>query len=49
MGGMGFISATTPRYFATTRLINIHTIEAARINGVARYLFSSSACVYPEI
>jgi nucleoside-diphosphate-sugar epimerase len=29
-------------------LINIHTLEAARMNGASRYLFSSSACVYPE-
>jgi hypothetical protein len=29
-------------------LINIHTIEAARVNGVKRLLYTSSACVYPE-
>ena len=28
-------------------LINLHMIEAARENGVQRFLFSSSACVYP--
>jgi GDP-D-mannose 3', 5'-epimerase len=26
----------------------MHTLEAARINGVKRYLYASSACVYPE-
>jgi GDP-D-mannose 3',5'-epimerase len=26
----------------------MHTLEAARINGAERYLFTSSACVYPE-
>jgi nucleoside-diphosphate-sugar epimerase len=29
-------------------LINIHTLDAARENGVTRYLYTSSACVYPE-
>jgi nucleoside-diphosphate-sugar epimerase len=29
-------------------LINLNTIEAARLNGVSRYLYASSACVYPE-
>ena len=29
-------------------LINIHTPEAARVNGASRYQFSSSSCVYPE-
>jgi nucleoside-diphosphate-sugar epimerase len=28
-------------------LINLHIIEAARVNGVKRFLFSSSACIYP--
>ena len=29
-------------------LISTHTLEAARQNGVKRYLYTSSACVYPE-
>ena len=29
-------------------LINLHTLDAARQNGVQRYLYTSSACVYPE-
>ena len=28
-------------------MINIHSIEAARVCGVNRFLFTSSACVYP--
>lgn len=48
MGGMGFISANHARILHNNSLINIHTLEAARINGVKRYLYSSSACVYPE-
>jgi GDP-D-mannose 3', 5'-epimerase len=48
MGGMGFISANHARILHNNSLINIHTLEAARNNGVKRYLYSSSACVYPE-
>jgi len=48
MGGMGFISAHHAQILHNNSLINIHTLEAARINGVKRYLFTSSACVYPE-
>src|SRR5207248_8335905 len=29
-------------------LINMHTIEAARQNGVGRFLYTSSACIYPR-
>jgi GDP-D-mannose 3', 5'-epimerase len=29
-------------------LINVHTLEAAHTNGVKRYLYTPSACVYPE-
>src|SRR4051812_42966946 len=48
MGGMGFISSNHARILHNNSLINLHTLEAARINGVRRYLFTSSACVYPE-
>ena len=48
MGGMGFISSHHAQILRDNALINIHTIEAARQNGVQRYLFTSSACVYPE-
>jgi GDP-D-mannose 3',5'-epimerase len=48
MGGMGFISANHAQILHNNLLINTHTIEAARLNGVKRYLFTSSACVYPE-
>lgn len=48
MGGMGFISANHSRIMHNNALINIHSLEAARENGVNRYLFTSSACVYPE-
>ena len=48
MGGMGFISANHSQILHNNTLINTHTLEAARANGVRRYLFTSSACVYPE-
>jgi GDP-D-mannose 3', 5'-epimerase len=48
MGGMGFISAHHAEILHNNSLINIHTLDAARENEVKRYLYSSSACVYPE-
>jgi nucleoside-diphosphate-sugar epimerase len=48
MGGMGFISAHHAEILHNNILINTHTLEAARQNGAGRYLFTSSACVYPE-
>jgi nucleoside-diphosphate-sugar epimerase len=48
MGGMGFISAHHAQILHNNSLINIHTLEAARVNGVSRYLYTSSACIYPE-
>jgi len=48
MGGMGFISSNHGTILHNNALINLHTIEAARLHGVRRYLYSSSACIYPE-
>jgi GDP-D-mannose 3',5'-epimerase len=48
MGGMGFIATHHAEILHNNSLINLHTIEAARINGAQRYLYTSSACVYPE-
>ena len=48
MGGMGFISANHASILHNNALINVHTLEAARINHVQRYLYTSSACIYPE-
>lgn len=48
MGGMGFISSHHARILRDNALINIHTLEAARVNSVKGYLYTSSACVYPE-
>jgi nucleoside-diphosphate-sugar epimerase len=48
MGGMGFISAHHAEILYNNSLINLNTIEAARLAKVERYLYTSSACVYPE-
>jgi GDP-D-mannose 3',5'-epimerase len=48
MGGMGFISCHHAEILHNNILISTHTLDAARENGVGRYLYTSSACVYPE-
>src|SRR5437588_1103189 len=48
MGGMGFISANHGTIVRNNSLIDLHTIEAARLNGASRLLYASSACIYPE-
>jgi GDP-D-mannose 3', 5'-epimerase len=48
MGGMGFISFHHAEILYNNALINFHTLEAARVNGVRKYLYTSSACIYPE-
>jgi nucleoside-diphosphate-sugar epimerase len=46
MGGIGYITASLADIARNNILINAHMLEASRINGVRRFLFSSSACVY---
>ena len=48
MGGMGFISQNDASILFTNTMIDFQTLEAARVNGARRYLYASSACVYPE-
>jgi nucleoside-diphosphate-sugar epimerase len=48
MGGMGFISYHHAQILHNNALINLHTLEAARLEGVSRFFYTSSACVYPE-
>lgn len=47
MGGVGFISAHKAEIMHDNALINLHMVEASRANRVSKYLFTSSACVYP--
>ena len=48
MGGMGFISSNHTQILHNNLLINLHSLEAAAINGAKKLLFTSSACIYPE-
>jgi len=47
MGGIGYISAYHADVARNNVLINAHMLEAATQNGVPRYFYSSSACIYP--
>lgn len=47
MGGIGFIETNKAVIVRDNTLINLNSIEAARANGVKRYLYTSSACIYP--
>jgi GDP-D-mannose 3',5'-epimerase len=48
MGGIGYITAFLASISCNNTLINAHMLEASRLNGVERFLFSSSACVYAQ-
>lgn len=48
MGGIGYITANHALLSRNNTLINAHMLEAARVNQVGRYLYTSSACVYPS-
>jgi GDP-D-mannose 3',5'-epimerase len=48
MGGIGYITAYLASIARNNVLINTHMLEASRVNGVQRFLFSSSACVYSQ-
>jgi GDP-D-mannose 3', 5'-epimerase len=47
MGGIGFITEIGAEVMHDNVLINTFMLEAARINKVQRYLYTSSACIYP--
>lgn len=47
MGGIGFIETNKAVIVRDNTLINLNSIEAARLNNVKRYLYTSSACIYP--
>jgi len=48
MGGIGYITAFLADIARNNVLINAHMLEASYRNGVERYLYSSSACVYAQ-
>ena len=43
MGGIGYITASHAGIARNSSMINLHTLEASRLNGAKRFLFSSSA------
>lgn len=47
MGGIGFITSHKAEIVHDNILINIHMLEAARQAKVQKFLFTSSACIYP--
>jgi GDP-D-mannose 3',5'-epimerase len=47
MGGIGFITEVGAQVMYDNILINAYMLEASRKNKVKRYLFTSSACIYP--
>jgi GDP-D-mannose 3', 5'-epimerase len=47
MGGIGFIERYKAVIMHDNVLINIHMLEAARLRRTQRYLYTSSACIYP--
>lgn len=48
MGGIGFITSVFADVMHDNVLINTYMLEASLRNKVKRFLFSSSACIYPN-
>lgn len=48
MGGIGYITAFHAEIARNSAMINLHMLEASRINELERFIFSSSACIYPQ-
>ena len=48
MGGVGFIQERKAEIMYDNTLIDFHMLEAARLQNVSRFLYTSSACVYPH-
>ena len=47
MGGIGYITSVGAKIMYDNTLINLYMLEASKRNKVKKYLFSSSACIYP--
>ena len=48
MGGIGYVSTHHAEILHNSLLIDANMVDSARQARVGRFLFSSSACVYPE-
>jgi len=46
MGGIGYITGSHASITYNNTIMSLHMMEAARVAGVSKFLFSSSACVY---
>ena len=47
MGGIGYITEFLADIARNNTLINMHMLEAARVNEISKFFYSSSACIYP--
>ncbi|GBC87428.1 dTDP-4-oxo-6-deoxy-D-allose reductase [bacterium HR12] len=47
MGGIGYITAVHAEVTRNNALIDANMLEAARLQGVGRFFYASSACIYP--
>lgn len=48
VGGRGYLSGHRANIASNNTLISVNMLEASRLNGVHRYLYPSSVCVYPQ-
>ena len=48
MGGIGYISYHHGKSAHNNVLISTHILDASRLNGISKFFFASSACVYPQ-
>ena len=48
MRGVGVITGKHALVATNKVIINGHMLEASHLNGVQRYFYSSSACIYPQ-
>lgn len=47
-GGAGYVDTNRANIARNNTLISLHMLEASRVNGVRRFLYPSSVCVYPQ-
>jgi nucleoside-diphosphate-sugar epimerase len=48
MGGMGYIKTNDALILHSNTLIDLNMLEAGRLAGVSKFLYPSSACIYPD-
>jgi len=49
VGGLGMTTAHPAGVFTPNVLMNTQMLEAARLEGVERYLYESCGCIYPDM